>query len=439
MVSQKATIGRVTAVLLAAVLIAAGGPACSQQYRVSCAVLSEGVVVERASAREGTLSQVAHDVEDGGQYREGWQCLLVSGRVRNTTTATLDVYLWVDGYDADGDRVASTLSTGTQKGYLHVDVPPESARDFEIAVSWSGQTRNLKLSASSDDGFAPAGYMKDQVLSLPIVPEPGATLVEGVVLEDASTRVGILEKGGFDVPTGRHLAKGDWCLLVSGRIRNTTAETLDVDVWIDGYDSEGERVASTVASDTREGFAQFDVAAGSSLNFEIAVSWSNEVRSLRIFADVGDSLMPLPAVPPSASPSGPISVSPPVGAYLPSGSKGEPSELLLLAVQVEEAPSSEEHYLHETGVTIQPGDTVLVVTGTLQNRHRAYPHVYMHADGYNAVGEQVAWTLEGAGLPGQAQTYIEPGQVGEFTMHLNAAEDVATIRIFAGVSPIIPP
>ncbi len=86
-----------------------------------------------------------------------------------------------------------------------------------------------------------------------------------------------------------------------------------------------------------------------------------------------------------------------------------------------------------------PGDPVPVVTGSPQNRHRAYPHIYMHADGYNAAGEQVAWTLEGAGLPGQAQTYVEPGQVGEFTMHLNLADGVETIRIFAGVSPIVPP
>jgi hypothetical protein len=128
-----------------------------------------------------------------------------------------------------------------------------------------------------------------------------------------------------------------------------------------------------------------------------------------------------------------------VGAYVPTNSEGATSELLLLAVQVEETPSNREYHCHETDETIHPGDPVLVVTGTLQNRHRTYPHIYMHADGYNAAGEQVAWTLEGAGLPGQVQCCIEPGQTGEFTMHLNPAADLATICIYAGVSPIVPP
>jgi len=438
-VSQKATVRRVIPVLLAAVLIAAGGSACSRQYRVSCAVLSEGVVVEEASAREGTLSQVAHNVEDGRQYQEGRRCLVVSGQVRNTTTATLDVYLWVDGYDVDGDRVASTLSTGAQDGYLHVDVPPGSARDFEIAVSWSGQARNLKLSASTDADAAPAGCTTDEVLTIPILPEPGATLVEGLVLEETSARAGVLEHSGFDVPTGSAPMKGDWCLLVSGRVRNTTTETLDVDLWVDGYDSAGEQVASTLAYGTQEGFVHFDIPAGSNQSFEIVVGWTNDIRSLRVFAERNDISLPPPTAPPSASPTGPFSVSPPIGSYLTSGSKGTPSELLLLSVQVAEVPSEKQYYCHGNDGVIRPGDPVLVVTGTLQNRHRTYPHVYMHADGYNAAGEQVAWTLEGAGLPGQAQCYIAPGQAGEFTLHLNPAADLATICIYAGVSPIVPP
>ncbi len=86
-----------------------------------------------------------------------------------------------------------------------------------------------------------------------------------------------------------------------------------------------------------------------------------------------------------------------------------------------------------------PGDPVPVVTGSPQNRHRAYPHVYVHADGYNASGEQVAWTLDSAGLPGQAQLYVEPGQVGEFALHLNLADNIESVRIFASTHPTVPP
>ena len=63
----------------------------------------------------------------------------------------------------------------------------------------------------------------------------------------------------------------------------------------------------------------------------------------------------------------------------------------------------------------------------------------MSAEGYDAAGEQVAWTVDAAHLVGVIGLHLENGETGQFTLHLNRADNVRSIRIFAGTSPITPP
>ena len=88
---------------------------------------------------------------------------------------------------------------------------------------------------------------------------------------------------------------------------------------------------------------------------------------------------------------------------------------------------------------LEKGDPCLVVSGHIQNRHKGKSNIAMYAEGYDEAGEQVAWTLDAAHLPGRIQLGLEYGETGAFTLHLNVSEDIRTILIFAGAYEFPPP
>jgi len=431
--------GRIILTLLAATLSGMCGLACSPQYEVGQVLdipvepgpgtlLVAGIVLDQMSVRVGTLDRDTFNPWNGEEHDAGDRCLLVSGRMRSTTTENLGVDFWVNGYNSEGNQVAWTLTSDRLPGHAHLTVLAESGTDFEIVVSCVNEIRWLVVNASTDSE------------RITLQPKLGTALADGLVLEQASVHAATLKQAAFNVQSWRHYSRGDWCLMVSGRVRNTTSELLDVDMWVDGCDSEGERVASTLASGTQEGYVHFDVPGESSQDFEIAVSWTDEIRSLEIGADSNDRMIPSPPVfPPSALPDG-LVVSPSVGTYL-TNSKDRSSELLLLVIQFDQVGSHREYRYRdsEDRQTIKLGDPILVISGSLQNRHRAYRKITMYAQGYDAAGEQVSWTLDAAHLPGEIGLDVEPGHIAEFTLHLNLADDIESIHIFASTSPILPP
>lgn len=85
------------------------------------------------------------------------------------------------------------------------------------------------------------------------------------------------------------------------------------------------------------------------------------------------------------------------------------------------------------------GDPILVVRGTVQNKHKDYKEISMYAEGYDKTGEQVAWTLDAAHLVGVIGLHVENEETGDFKIHLNMSENVKSIRIFASIHPITPP
>jgi len=77
------------------------------------------------------------------------------------------------------------------------------------------------------------------------------------------------------------------------------------------------------------------------------------------------------------------------------------------------------------------GDPCLIVQGSVRNMDIDNPHVAMFAYGYNRVGERVAETLDAEGVMGQIKLYLQYGETGSFTLHLNANDEIETVRIFS--------
>ena len=403
-------------------------------------MLAEGIVLEEASPQEGDLVEESFSPRTGRRYLEGRRCLLITGQIRNTSTEARNVDIWVDGYSAKGERVASTLISETQPGHVHLAVPAGAGREFEVYLEWPSRLSSLQFRTAGEGVAVPRSYAEEQMLDVNIEPDSGAFVAEGIILEEASTHIAALEHTSFTVETGQHHTKGDWCVLVSGQMHNTTSTTRDVDMWVDGYNAEGERVASTIASETQEGYLHLDVPGETSQDFELRVSWSDEIRSLKFTADIDDRMIPsAPMSPSSRLPEG-LTVNPLPGEYLATSPDGARSELLLLTIEVEQIESPERYWSYrDERYTVEQGEPILVVSGVIQNRHRTYSEISMTAHGYDSAGEQVSFTLDSAHLPGCIGLKIPPGETGEFTLHMNPDEDVTSIHIYGGTSPIPPP
>ena len=89
--------------------------------------------------------------------------------------------------------------------------------------------------------------------------------------------------------------------------------------------------------------------------------------------------------------------------------------------------------------TINIGDPILIVSGSIQNNHQENKEIMMYADGYDKAGKQVAWTLDASSIAGQIGLHLETGETGTFTLHLNFAENIKSIRIFGNNYSQIPP
>jgi len=127
-----------------------------------------------------------------------------------------------------------------------------------------------------------------------------------------------------------------------------------------------------------------------------------------------------------------ISVSPAPGSYLPA-SEDKSSQVLLEDVQILQSTSERRYFSPWYPERIvYPGEPVVVVTGSVRNEYRESEEVVIYALGYDAKGRQVAWTLDSAYIYGQTALHLEYGEAGQFTLHLNVAENLACIRIFAG-------
>lgn len=149
---------------------------------------------------------------------------------------------------------------------------------------------------------------------------------------------------------------------------------------------------------------------------------------------------------PSAVSTLEIAVTPSPGNYL-TNSQNVSSEVLLKDIQVTYGVSDRQYgypyfYAGESSWyqnAVNVGDSILVVTGSIQNKHKENKEVAMYVEGYDDTGKQVSWTLDAAHIAGQIGLHLETDEAGEFTLHLNYSPDMKSIRIFANNYPVTPP
>ncbi len=133
------------------------------------------------------------------------------------------------------------------------------------------------------------------------------------------------------------------------------------------------------------------------------------------------------------------SISPSLGVYLPNKQEVS-SEALLKSIQIDEGISEEEYFSpgYPSG-TVHVGEPIIIVKGTIQNKHKENTWIHMWAEGYNEMGVQVSWTLDYAALAGFILTNLETDETGEFVIHLNYSTDIRSIHIYGNNYSVHPP
>jgi hypothetical protein len=133
-----------------------------------------------------------------------------------------------------------------------------------------------------------------------------------------------------------------------------------------------------------------------------------------------------------------VAITPSPDAFLVN-SGNISSQVLLKNVQVYKGVSDKKYSGLDPKLAVNAGDPVLVVSGSIQNKHPENKEIAMYAEGYDAEGKQVAWTLDAAHIVGQIGIHLEKDKTGQFTLHLNIADNLKSIRIFANNYSITPP
>ena len=134
-----------------------------------------------------------------------------------------------------------------------------------------------------------------------------------------------------------------------------------------------------------------------------------------------------------------ITVIPSPGSYL-SNSQNISSGVSLKGIQVNKGVSDKQYVsIRYPTHTVNVGESILVISGTIQNKHEENDEIDMWAEGYDETGKEVAWTLDAAHLPGHIGLHLENDETGQFTLHLNMADNIKSIRLFANNYPITPP
>lgn len=132
-----------------------------------------------------------------------------------------------------------------------------------------------------------------------------------------------------------------------------------------------------------------------------------------------------------------ITILPSSGNYL-CNSSDESSQVILKDVTAS-IGVCDRKYMGPQLITLDAGDPCLVVRGHIQNIHQENSEIAMYTGGYDASGEQVAWTLDAAHIIGQIGRHLEYQETGEFIMHLNISENMSTIRVYANNYNVCPP
>jgi len=125
-----------------------------------------------------------------------------------------------------------------------------------------------------------------------------------------------------------------------------------------------------------------------------------------------------------------IMLTPAPDSYL-TNPLNEFSGILLNDIQIEINTSDKRYSTpSSTSNTVEEGEQILLIHGTILNDHPENEYIAMWADGYDSSGKQVAWTLNAAHIVGQFGTQLDKGETGEFALHLNFSKNIKSIYIY---------
>jgi hypothetical protein len=116
----------------------------------------------------------------------------------------------------------------------------------------------------------------------------GSELTDEISLEWAQVRYEILSSPeSRDWPRTYAFNTGDFCLIVTGKVKNNTKQDILVNLRATGYDKDGNEVSWSLQVDPSHsgmGITTFGLTKDSSADFTLYMGWSEDIELIRLFA-----------------------------------------------------------------------------------------------------------------------------------------------------------
>lgn len=133
-----------------------------------------------------------------------------------------------------------------------------------------------------------------------------------------------------------------------------------------------------------------------------------------------------------------IAVEPCPGDYLACDDL--PPGMILEDVTVETSTCEQDYFSLREGIgNVQAGDACLSIHGRIKNERSQSYYVGVWAQGDDSMGNTVSWTLDCAHICGAGLVSIGGRGADTFTLHLNVADNITSIKIQTGCYSTPPP
>ena len=113
------------------------------------ASIAEGITLERVNVGVGIMDFAGGNGWTDIRLKPGDPCLLISVILSNTTSHTLYVSIFANGYAAKGNQVAWTVDSGPLMGILAITIPADSSRYVNLHPNWTAETRLIRIGSGS--------------------------------------------------------------------------------------------------------------------------------------------------------------------------------------------------------------------------------------------------------------------------------------------------
>jgi hypothetical protein len=119
-----------------------------------------------------------------------------------------------------------------------------------------------------------------------------------------------------------------------------------------------------------------------------------------------------------------ISITPEAGESITTG-------VVLESVSSKVITTTQAGFNPVSGIRVNPGDICLEISGTFSNTTDDALQISYYAEGYNADGHQIAWTLDSGPVQGIKALDIPEHSGNTFDIRINMAEGIVLIKLFA--------